>query len=59
MNTQPTTFEVTLPEQLIPFLKKVSRNSIDQKVRVAFALNLFISRTITLEKAAELQGYHF
>lgn len=56
MNTQPTTFEVTLPEELIPFLDKISGESIDQKVRLALALNLFIGKTVTLEKAAELSG---
>ncbi|MBU3143492.1 UPF0175 family protein [Clostridium sp. CF012] len=56
MNTQPTTFEVTLPEELIPFLDKISGESIDQKVRLALALNLFINKTVTLEKAAELSG---
>lgn len=56
MNTQPTTFEVTLPEELIPFLDKISGESINQKVRLALALNLFINKTVTLEKAAELSG---
>lgn len=54
MNTQPTKFEVTLPEELIPFLDKISGDSIDQKVRLAFVMNLFISKTVTLERAAEL-----
>jgi len=35
---------------------KISGDSIDQKVRQAFALNLFTSRTVTFEKAAELSG---
>lgn len=56
MNTQPATFEVTLPEDLIPFLDKISGDSIDQKVRLAFAMNLFTSKTVTLERAAELSG---
>jgi len=56
MNTQPTTFEVTLPEELIPFLDKISGESIDQKFRLTLVLNLFICKTITLEKAAELSG---
>lgn len=56
MNTQPATFEVTLPEELIPFLNKISGDSIDQKVRLAFAINLFTTKTVTLEKAAELSG---
>lgn len=56
MNTQPARFEVTLPEEFIPFLDKISGDSIDQKVRLAFTINLFISKTVTLEKAAELSG---
>jgi predicted HTH domain antitoxin len=56
VNTQPATFEITLPEDLIPFLDKIFGDSIDQKVRLAFAINLFISKTVTLERAAELSG---
>ena len=56
MNTQPATFEVTLPEEFIPLLNKISGDSIDQKVRLAFAMNLFTSKTVTLERAAELSG---
>lgn len=56
MNTQPATFEVTLPEEIIPFLDKISGDSIDEKVRLAFAVNLFTSKTVTLERAAELSG---
>lgn len=56
MNTHPGTFEVTLPEEFIPFLDKLSGDSINQKVRLAFAINLFTSKTVTLERAAELSG---
>ena len=56
MNTQPATFEVTLPEEFIPFLDKIFGDSINQKVRLAFAINLFTSKTVTLERAAELSG---
>lgn len=56
MNTQPTTFEITLPEEFIPYLEKISGDSIDQKVRLAFAINLFTGKTVTLERAAELSG---
>ena len=56
MNTQPATFEVTLPEEFIPFLDKISGDSINQKVRLAFAINLFTSKTVILERAAELSG---
>ena len=56
MNTQPATFEVTLPEEFIPFLDKIYGDSIDQKVRLSFAINLFTNKAVTLEKAAELSG---
>jgi predicted HTH domain antitoxin len=56
VNTQLATFEVNLPEEFIPFLDKISGDSIDQKVRLAFAMNLFTNKTVTLERAAELSG---
>ena len=56
MNTQPSTFKITLPEEFIPFLDKISGDSIDQKVRISLAINLFTGKTVTLEIAAELSG---
>jgi predicted HTH domain antitoxin len=56
MNTHPASFEVTIPEEFIPFLDKLSGDSMDQKVRLAFAVNLFTSKTVTLERATELSG---
>ncbi|MDA8221978.1 UPF0175 family protein [Desulfosporosinus sp.] len=49
-------FELQLPEELLPFLDKINGNSINKKVRVAFAINLFAQKTVSLEKAAELSG---
>ena len=56
MNTQKATFQVNLPEEFLPFLDKLMGDSIDQKVRLSFAINLFTSKTVTLERAAELSG---
>jgi len=51
-----STFQLQLPEELLPFLDKINGNSINKKVRVAFAINLFAQKTVSLEKAAELSG---
>lgn len=51
-----STFQLQLPEELLPFLDKINGDSINQKVRVAFAINLFAQKTVSLEKAAELSG---
>lgn len=37
-------------------MDKINGDSINQKVRVAFAINLFAQKTVSLEKAAELSG---
>ena len=51
-----STFQLQLPEELLPFLDKINGDSINKKVRVAFAINLFAQKTVSLEKAAELSG---
>ena len=51
-----STFQLQLPEELLPFLDKINGDSINQKVRVAFAINLFAQKTVSLAKAAELSG---
>jgi len=51
-----STFQLQLPEELLPFLDKINGDSINKKVRVAFAINLFAQKTVSLGKAAELSG---
>ena len=51
-----STFQLQLPEELLPFLDKINGDSMNQKVRVAFAINLFSRKIVSLEKAAELSG---
>ncbi|HZK84966.1 MAG TPA: UPF0175 family protein [Desulfosporosinus sp.] len=51
-----STFQLQLPEEILPFLDKISGDSINKKVRVAFAINLFAQKVVSLEKAAELSG---
>jgi len=51
-----STLQLQLPEELLPFLDKINGDSLNQKVRVAFAINLFAQKTVSLAKAAELSG---
>jgi|SRR3989339_469836 len=50
--------ELKVPEEFIKILSKsgVGKN-IDDKLRIALAIELFIEKLITLEKAAELSNY--
>lgn len=49
-------FQLQLPAEFLPLLDKINGDSIDQKVRLAFAINLFAKKAVSLEKAAELSG---
>ncbi|MDD3271261.1 MAG: UPF0175 family protein [Syntrophomonadaceae bacterium] len=49
-------FQLQLPSEFLPLLDKINGDSIDQKVRVAFASNLFAKKAVSLAKAAELAG---
>jgi len=41
-----STYQLQLPEELLPFLNKINGDSINKKVRVAFAINLFAQKGI-------------
>ncbi|SFQ96956.1 UPF0175 family protein [Desulfoscipio geothermicus] len=56
MATQESTFKVTLPAELKPLLRKLSGTSIDDKVRLSVANELFVNRVISIGKAAEIAG---
>ncbi|PKM78488.1 MAG: hypothetical protein CVU90_01745 [Firmicutes bacterium HGW-Firmicutes-15] len=49
-------FQLQLPAEFLPLLDKINGDSIDQKVRLAFVINLFAKKAVSLEKAAELSG---
>ncbi len=51
-----TEYKLQLSEKFIPLLSKITGDTIDKKVQLAFAINLFVNKTVTLEKAAELSG---
>ena len=48
--------KVNLPEEFMPLLNKINGDSMDKKIRIALSINLFVNRTVSLEKAAELSG---
>jgi predicted HTH domain antitoxin len=48
---------VRLPNEIIRILdKSVNGKNIDEKVRLSLAIGMFVDRTVTLERAAELAG---
>jgi predicted HTH domain antitoxin len=48
---------VRLPIEIIRILdKSVNGKSIDEKVRLSLVIGMFVDRTVTLERAAELAG---
>jgi predicted HTH domain antitoxin len=49
-------FQIKLPEEFMPFLDKINGNSIEKKIQVSLAINLYINKTVSLAKAAELAG---
>lgn len=53
----PNDINVRLPNEIIRILdKSINGKSIDEKVRLSLAIGMFVSRTVTLERAAELAG---
>ena len=54
MAVSKSTFQVTLPTELIPFLEKLRGMSIDDKVMLSVAIELFVSKILSLGKAAEI-----
>lgn len=56
MATNHSTFKVTLPGELIPLLAKLSGSSMDDKVRLSVAIELFVNKVVSLARAAELAG---
>lgn len=51
-------FELQLPEELLPFLDKINGNSINKKVRVAFAINLFAQKQSPWKRLQSFQVRH-
>lgn len=51
-----TEYKVHLPETFSPLLNRITGDTIDKKIQVALAINLFVNKTVTLEKAASLSG---
>lgn len=49
-------FVFELPQEFIPLLSKMTGDTIEKKVKISLAINLFVNKTVTLEKASELSG---
>lgn len=50
-------FKVSLPDEFLPVVKNIkSGKNVDEKVRVSLAVGLFVGKSVTLAKAAELAG---
>lgn len=48
---------IRLPQEIIQNLdKSVNGKNVDGKVRLSLAIGMFVDRTVTLERAAELAG---
>lgn len=48
---------IRLPQEIIRILdKSVNGKNVDEKVRLSLAIGMFVDRTVTLERAAELAG---
>lgn len=49
--------DVTISEAMVPYLYTVKDgNTVAEKVNISLILGLFVSKAVTLEKAAELAG---
>lgn len=51
-----STFQVQLPIEFLPFIGKINGDSMNQKVRIAFAVSLFALKEVSLARATELSG---
>lgn len=49
---------ISLPADLIPFINELKGGkSIDDKVKISVAIELFTSKIVTLARAADISGY--
>ncbi|NSW90929.1 MAG: UPF0175 family protein [Firmicutes bacterium] len=53
------TYSLNIPDEFIKIIDKTGYGkSLDEKFRLSLAIGLFIDKSVTLEKAAELAGKH-
>ena len=49
--------QVSIPSDLVPFVSLLKDGkTVDEKVKLSLSIGLFLSKTVTLAKAAELAG---
>jgi predicted HTH domain antitoxin len=49
-------YKLNLPEAFIPLMDKIKGDTINKKLLIALSINLFVNKTVSLEKAAQLSG---
>ena len=56
MLEKQSTRKVSLPDELLLLAEKLDGKSLDEKVQLSLAVNLYLRKHVTLEKAAQLAG---
>ncbi len=51
-----STKQVSLPDDLLMLAENLKGESLDEKLRVSLAINIYFNKLVTLEKAAQLSG---
>jgi predicted HTH domain antitoxin len=51
-----TEYKLCLPDEFLPLMNKLKGETFEKKVQVALSINLFVNKTVSLEKAAQLSG---
>ena len=58
MSIDNSMVNISIPAELIPFIKELKGGkSIDDKVKISVAVELFTSKIVTLARASEIAGY--
>ena len=57
MAIEKENIQVSIPSDFVPFVSLLKDGkTVDEKVKLSLAIGLFLSKTVTLAKAAELAG---
>jgi len=56
MLEKQSTRKVSLPDELLLLAEKLDGKSLDEKVQLSLAVNLYLNKHVTLEKAAHLSS---
>ena len=57
MSIEPENFQVSLPDEFRPFLEQLGTGKdLDEKVKIALAMEMYFSKRVSLGRAAQLAG---